>query len=130
MRSGFGKLLPAVAARAARAHSLVDVGGEGLGDAAKRRGDHGSAGDDVRVVSLCLCHRSASQFVVGLGDSLNDSGDADLCSHVWRGGGEHCGLGLNIVHQDCSGDDGRFGGFCNKLSVSTGSKTGSSGRLV
>ena len=107
--------LPAVTSRTANsgalALSLDNVGGVRLGNAARCRCNLGSAGDDVGVVGPGLGDHSASLAVVRLGDGLVASGNASLGSHVWLGFGNYCGASLNIINQDCSGNDRHLGCF-------------------
>ena len=107
--------LPAVAAgtadSGALALSLDDVGGVGLGNAARCRCDLGSAGNDVGVLGLGLGDHSASLAPVGLGDGFVAGGDASLGGHVRLGLGNYSRAGLHIIHQHGSGDDRRLGGF-------------------
>ena len=107
--------LPAVTARTsdsgALALGLDNVGGVRLGNTARRGCNLGSAGDDIGVVGPGLGDHSASLAVVGLGDGLVASGNASLGSNVWLRFGDYCGASLNIINQDCSGDDRDLGCF-------------------
>ena len=100
---------PAVAAwtadGGALALSLDDIGGVSLGDAARGGCDLRSAGDDVGVVGLGLGDHSASLTVVGLRDSGVAGGNAGLGRHVRLGLSDYSCAGLDIINQDCSGDD-------------------------
>lgn len=113
--------LPAVAAWTADGGALTlsldDFGGVGLGNAARRGSDLGSAGDDVGVVGPGLGDHSASLTPGGLGDSGITAGDAGLSGHVWLGLGDNCGAGLNIVHQHGSSDNSHLGSFWNAMLV-------------
>ena len=113
--------LPAVTAWAANggalALSLDDVGGVRLGNAARCGGNLGSTGNDVRVISPGLGDHSASLAIVGLGNRCVAGRDARLGGDVWLGLRDYRCASLDIINENCSGDDRHLGCFWNMLSV-------------
>lgn len=104
MRSELVVRLPSVTAGSADSGALAlgldDVGGVGLGHAARGRSDFRGAGDDLRVVGLGLGDGSASLAPGGFGESLSSGRHAGVGVGEWNRVGDHGAADNDVVYQN------------------------------